>query len=152
MVFHRNMSDSKYPVVSRTRLRILAVLSNAVIWIVCTRPPTSNSSKPFNNPLVIVPKAPISIATIVTYTFYSFFNSLARSSTYLSFHILSVLFCGQPGQQSWQFCKFSFFWFIIISSAFWPRLGDPFVCSCPISVWDIVFIWDFGSLLFCHLM
>ena len=28
---------------------------------------------------------------------------------YLSFHILSVLFCGQLGQQSQQFCKFSFF-------------------------------------------
>ena len=40
--------------------------------------------------------------------FYSFFNSLARLR-YLSFFILSVLFCGQPGQQSRQFCKFSFF-------------------------------------------
>ena len=43
--------------VPRTRLRILAVLSNAVIWIVSTRPPTSKSSRPFNNPLVIVPKS-----------------------------------------------------------------------------------------------
>ena len=38
---------------------ILAVLSNAVIWIVSTRPPTSKSSRPFNNPFVIVPKANI---------------------------------------------------------------------------------------------
>ena len=53
--------------VSRTRLRILAVLSNAVIWIVSTRPPTSKSSRSFNNPLVIVPKAPITIGTIVTF-------------------------------------------------------------------------------------
>ena len=59
MVFHWSLSDSKSPQVSRTRLGILAVLSNAVIWIVSTRPLTSKSSRPFNNPLVIVPKAPI---------------------------------------------------------------------------------------------
>ena len=38
----------------------------------------------FNNPLVIVPKAQITIGTIVTIMFHSFFNSLARSR-YLSF-------------------------------------------------------------------
>ena len=61
MVFHWSLSDSKSTQVSRTRLRILAVLSNAVIWIVSTRPPTFKSSRPFNNPLVIAPKAPITI-------------------------------------------------------------------------------------------
>ena len=91
MVFHRNLSDSKSPQVSRTRLRILAVLSNAVVWIVSTRHPTSKSSRPFNNPLVIVPKAPITIGTIVTFMFHSFFNSLARSK-YLSFFSLSFRF------------------------------------------------------------
>ena len=40
MVFHWSLSDSKSPQVSRIRLRILAVLSNAVIWIVSSRPPT----------------------------------------------------------------------------------------------------------------
>ena len=55
MVFHWGFSDSKSPQVSRTRLRILAVLSNAVVWIVSTRPPTSKSSRPFINPLVMVP-------------------------------------------------------------------------------------------------
>ena len=54
MVFHWSLSDSKSPQVSRTRLRILAILSNAIIWIVPTRPPTSKSPRPFNNPLVIV--------------------------------------------------------------------------------------------------
>ena len=34
---------------------------------------------------------------------------LQGRGTYPSFHFLSVLFCGQPGQQSRQFCKFSFF-------------------------------------------
>ena len=106
MVFHWSLSDNKSPQVSRTRLKILAVLSNDVVWIVSTRLPTSKSSRPFNNPLVIVPNAPITIGTIVTFMFLSFFNSLARSR-YLSFFSLS--FCGPPGQQGLQFCKFSFF-------------------------------------------
>ena len=71
--------------ISRTRL------SNAVVWIVSTRPPTSKSSRPFNNPLVIVPNAPITIGTIDTFMFHSFFNSLARSR-YLSFFSLSFRF------------------------------------------------------------
>ena len=91
MGFHWSLSDSKSPQVSRTRLRILAVLSNAVIWIDSTRSPTSKSSRPFNNPLVIVPKAPITIDTIVTFMFLNFFNSLARSR-YLSFFSHSFRF------------------------------------------------------------
>ena len=80
--------------VSRTRLRILLILSNAVIWIVYTRPPTSKSSRSFNNPLVIVPKAPITIGTIITFMFHSFFNSLTRSR-YLSFfsHFFRFILC-----------------------------------------------------------
>ena len=91
MVFHWSLSDSKSPQVFRTRLRILAVLSKAVVWIVSTRPPTSKPSRPFNNPLVTVPNAPITIGTIVTFMFHSFFNSLARSR-YLSFFSLSFRF------------------------------------------------------------
>ena len=89
--FHWSLSDSKSPQVFRTRLRILSVLSYAVIWIVSTRPPTSKSSRPFNNSLVIVPNAPITIGTIVTFLFHSFFNSLTRSR-YLSFFSLSFRF------------------------------------------------------------
>ena len=88
MVFHRSLSDNKSPQVSRTLLSILAVLSNAVVWIVSTRPPTSKSTRPFYNPLVIVPKGPI---TIVTFLFHSFFNSLARSR-YLFFYSYSFSF------------------------------------------------------------
>ena len=79
MVFHWRLSDSKSPQVSRTLLSILAVFNNAVVWMVSTWPPTSKSSRPFNNPSVSVPKAPITIGVIVTFVFYSFFNSLARS-------------------------------------------------------------------------
>ena len=113
MVFHWSLSDSKSLQLSRTHLRILTVLSNAVVWIVSTRPPTSKSSRPFNNPFVIVPKAPIKIGTIVTFMFHSFFNSLARSRC-LSF--FSDLFCDPSGQQSRQFRKCSFFLLIIIRS------------------------------------
>ena len=91
MVFHWSLSDSQSFHVPRTRLRILAVLSNAVVWIVSTRPPTSKSSRLFNNPLVIVPYAPITIGTIVTFMFHSFFNSLARLR-YLSFFSHSFRF------------------------------------------------------------
>ena len=90
MVFHWSLSDSKSPQVSRTRLRILAVLSNAVVWIVSTRPPTSKSSRPFNNPLVIVSKAPITIGTIVTFMCHRFFNSLA-SYIYITFIIIIII-------------------------------------------------------------
>ena len=83
--------------------------------MVSTRPPTHKSSRPFSNPLVTVQNAPITIGIIVTCMFHSFFSSLARSR-YLSFHILSVLFCGQSGQQSRLFCKFSFLLLIIIKS------------------------------------
>ena len=79
MVFHWSLSDNKSPQVSRTLLSILAVFSNAVVWMVSTCPPTWKSPRPFNNPLVIVPKALITIGTVVILIFHSFFNSLARS-------------------------------------------------------------------------
>ena len=91
MVLPWSLSDHTSPQVSRTRFRIWAVLSNAVVWILSSRPPIFKSSRPFNNPLVIVPNAPITIGTIVTFMFHSFFNSLARSR-YLSFFSLSFRF------------------------------------------------------------
>ena len=65
MVFPWRLSDSKSPQVSRTPLSILAVFNNAVIWMVSTRPPTSKSFRPFKNPLITVPKAPITIVTFI---------------------------------------------------------------------------------------
>ena len=99
----------------KSRFRILAVLSNAVVWIVSTRPPTSKSSRPFNNPLVIVPNAPMTIGTIVTFMFHSFFNSLARSR-YLSFFSLSFRFilwsAGTAKSIILQILFFFFFFFV----------------------------------------
>ena len=94
MVFQWRLSDSKSPKVSGTLLSILAVFNNAVVWMVSTRSPTSKSSRPFNNPLVTVPKAPITIGIIVTFMFHSFFNSLARSrylSLFTFFQFYSVV-------------------------------------------------------------
>ena len=91
MVFHWSLSDSKSPQVSRTFLSILAVLNNTAVWMVSTLLVISKSSSPFNNLLVTVPKAPITIGIIVTFMFHSFFNSLARSR-YLSFFSHSFSF------------------------------------------------------------
>ena len=90
-VFHWSLSDSKSPQPSRTLLSILAVLNDAVVWMVSTRPLTSKSSSPFSNPLVTVPNAPITIGIIVTCMFHSFFSSLARSR-FLSFFSHSFSF------------------------------------------------------------
>ena len=110
---------------SRTFLSILAVFNYAIVWMVSTRPPTSKSSRPFNNPLVTVPKAPITIGIIVTFMLHSFFNSLARSR-YLSLfsYAFSLL----------QFCRFSFFCWLLYGLVFEPRLGDPFVYQSPTGV------------------
>ena len=130
MVFHWGLSDSKSLQVSWTRLRILDVFSNAIIWIVSTRPPTSKSSRPFNNPLVIVPNAPITIGTIVTFMFHSFFNSLTRSN-YLSFFSHSfrfILLSARTAKSTILQILFFVFWLIIIRSGLLVGIGDLFVC------------------------
>ena len=74
MIFHWSLSNSTFAQVSRTHLSILAVLNNVVVWMVYTRPLISKPFNPFNNPLVTVPKAPITIGIIVTIMFHSFFD------------------------------------------------------------------------------
>ena len=116
MVFHWSLSDSKSLQVSRTRLRNLAVLSNAVIWIVSTRP-TSKSSRPFNNPLVIVPNAPITIGTIVTFMFRSFFLFSSKVEVpilvFTFFQFYSVV---SRDSKVNNFANSLFFFFVIIRS------------------------------------
>ena len=84
MVFHWSLSNSKYPQVSRTHLSILAVLNNAVVWIVCSRPPTYKSPSSFNNPLVTNRKHQSQFVKLSPSYSIVFFNSIARSS-YSSF-------------------------------------------------------------------
>ena len=66
--------------------------------------------------------------------FYSCFNSLARYLSFFSF-FFSILLYGHSGQQSPQFCKFSFFYWLWSGLVVWPILGDPFVCQNPIGVY-----------------
>ena len=91
MVFHWILSDSKSPQVSRILLNILAVFNNAVVWMVSTRPPTSKSSRPFNNPSVTVPKAPITIGTIDTFMFHSFFQFSSKVEVIILLLLLLLL-------------------------------------------------------------
>ena len=76
---------------------------------------TSKSSRPFNNPLVTVPEAPITIGTIVTFMFHSFFNSLARSR-YLSFfsHSFSFILWSAGTAKSTILQTFFFFFFFLV--------------------------------------
>ena len=116
MVFHWTLSYRKPPQVSRTLLSILAVLNNAVVWMVSTHPPISKSSNPFNNPLVTVPKVPIMIGIIVTFMFHSFFQFPSKLR-YLSFfsHYFSFILWS-AGTANSTVLQVFFFFLIIIKS------------------------------------
>ena len=146
MVFHWSLSDSKSLQVSRTLLSILAVLNNAIVWMVSTRPPTSKSSSPFSNPLVTVLNAPVTIGTIVTCMFHSFFNSLA-GSRYLSFFSHSFSFIlWSAGTAKSTILHVLFFCWLLSSLVLWPRLRDPYICRSPIGVYVCHFL---GHVLGC---
>ena len=70
--------------------------------------------RPLNNPWVTAPKAPIRIDIIIIFIFHIFFSIPKQGlGTYPSFRFLSVLFCGQPIQQSSQSFKFSLFCWLL---------------------------------------
>ena len=52
--------------------------------MVSTRSPTSKSSRPFNNPLVTVSKAPITFGIIATFMFHSFFQFSSKVEVLIS--------------------------------------------------------------------
>ena len=148
MVFHWSLSDYMFPQVSRTFRSIQAVLNNVVLWMVSTCPSTSKSSSPFSNPLVTVPKAPITTGIIVTCMFHGFFNSQARSR-YLSFFSLSFRFilwsAGTAKSTILQILSFFFCW-LLIGLVFWSRFDDLCVCQSPIGVYVCYFL---GQVLGC---
>ena len=124
MVFHWRLSDSKSPQVSMTLLSILSVFNNAVVCVVSTQPPSSKSSRPFNNPLVTVPKAPITIGIIVTFMFHSFFNSLAMSR-YLSLFSHSFSFIQwSAGTAKSTILQIFFFFFLVDYYKIWSSGRD----------------------------
>ena len=97
--------------------------------MVSTRPFISKSSSPRSNVLVTVTRAPITIGITVTFTFYSFFSIFSVGlGMYPSFRFLSILLCGQLGQQCPQIVIFLFCW-LLYDLVPWPRLSDPFLFS-----------------------
>ena len=92
---------------------ILSNLNNTVVWIVSTRTLISKSSPP----LVNIPRAPITTGIIVTFMFHNFFQFPSKVQALILLFAFFQFYCGPPGQQSPQFCKFSLFFvlfFIII--------------------------------------
>ena len=150
MIFHWFLTDSKPPQVSRTLLSILAVLNNVVVWMVSTRPPTSTSSSPFSNPLVTVPNAPITIGTIDTFMFHSFFfNSLARSR-YLSFFSHSFSFnLWSAGAANSTILQILSFLLIIIRSGLLAEIRWS-VCCTPWEFFRSVFHWSLSDYYFYY--
>ena len=114
MVFHWSLSDSKSPQVSRTLLSILTVFTNAVVWMVSTLLPTSKSFRPFGNPLVTVPKAPIKIGVFVTFIFHFFFQFSGKVevliSLFIFFQFYSVVSRDNKVENFGDF--FFFFWLL----------------------------------------
>ena len=125
MVCHLN--DSKSLQISRTLLSILAVLSNkGVVWMVSTRPPTFKSSSTFSNPLVTVPKAPITISItvicmlhiffpskvevlILLFNFFQFYSVVSRDSKVENFassllYLLIIIRSGFLAEIRWSVC------------------------------------------------
>ena len=82
--------DSKFPLVSRTLLSILADLYNVVVWMVSTRSFISKSSRPCINHLVTILRASITIGIIVTFMFHSFLITWQGRGIYPSFHSFSI--------------------------------------------------------------
>ena len=104
MVFYWRLSDSKTLQVSRTLPSILADLSNSVVSMAFSCVPISSFFIPFNNPLVTVPSAPITLGNVPL-----FFCSLASSRYVSLFPLPSILLISLLGQQSSKFGKFSVF-------------------------------------------
>ena len=128
MVFHWSLSDSKSPQVSRTLLSILAVLNNAVVCMVSTRPPTSKSSSPFSNPLVTVPNAPITIGIIVTCMFLSIFQFPSKVEVHILLFTFFQFYSVVSRDSKIDYFASSLFSFFLLNLVFWPGLGYPFVC------------------------
>ena len=112
MVFHWSLSDSKSPQVSRTLLSILVILNNVVVRMVSTRLLISKSSSLFNNTLVTVPKALITIAIIITFMFHSFSNPPSKVEvlifffTFFQFHssFFYIIRSGSLAEIRWSVC------------------------------------------------
>ena len=91
MFFFWSPSNSKSPRISRTFLSILSRFNNAAVFIISNSLQISNFSSTSTNPLVVIPRVPITIGITVNFIFHWFFSSLA-TSMYLSLFSLSFSF------------------------------------------------------------
>ena len=108
MVFHKSLSDSNAPQVSRTLLSIRVDLGNAVVSMVSSCPLIFKSSRPCTNSLVTVSSAPFTIDITVTFMFHSFFFSSLARSRYLSIFSLSFSFTLWSVKKAKSIRRFSF--------------------------------------------
>ena len=143
MVFLWNLSDSKSPQVSRTLLSILAVRNNRVVWMDSTHPPTSKSSSPFSNRLVIFWNAPITIGIIVTCMFPSFFNFRSKVEIlillFTFFQFYSVV---RRDSKVDNFANPLFFLLIIIGSGLLAGIRWSVYVKDSIGVYVYHFLWQ----------
>ena len=101
MVFHRNLSDSKSPQVSRTLLSILADLNSAVVWMVSSRLLISKSSSPRTSLLVNVRSVPItiditSLSCSTVFRFNSKVNVFISVFAFFQFYLVVSRGCKVP--------------------------------------------------------
>ena len=120
--------------------------------MVSTRSPTSESSGAFNNPLVTVPKAPVTVGIIVTFMFHSFFNSLARSR-YLSLFSHSFSFIlWSAGTAKSTILQMFFFLLIIIKSGLLTGIRGWVCMSKSHRSLCVSFSWTGAGLCIYHLL
>ena len=109
--FHCGLSDSKSLQVSRTLLSILADLENCLVFVWSPLNPfISNSSILFINSLLTVPSSPIAINICITFMFYSFLSSQARSrySSFFSFSFSFAMWSARTAKPTIQQVLFLF--------------------------------------------
>ena len=139
MVSLRSLSDSKSPQVPQDSSQYFSQFQQCLIWMFSTCPLISKSSSPCTNPLLTVPRAPITIGTTVTFMFHSFFQ-LPSKVQVLTFFSLSVLLGGHLGQESPQVGKI-FFWLSLL------LLLHIRVFHISVSWWYFTGYWETASLL-----
>ena len=106
LVFHKSLSDHKFPRVSWTLLSFLADLKDAIVWRVSILRLISSSTILSSKLLETVQRAPTIIGIAITLMFHSFLvlrqrPSICRVDFFLSF-ILTQLFARTAKSSRWQ--------------------------------------------------
>ena len=130
MIFHWSLSDSKSPQISRTILRILTDLNNAIVYMVSHSPLIFKSSNSFTKPL----------GTVVSPSFsypLDFFSPLVHISFFAFFSSYSVV-CWDGKVH----CPVgSLFFWLSLGLVVWPSL---YICG--IISYDYIFLSRFALL------